>query len=306
MKILELGLKEYIPDEIFFSHWAVTNNCNYKCDYCVLSKCEKYSNEETCNKIIEFYNYINKTKKLILVLFGGEPTIHPLFLDILNKLNAAPKIFTNLSKNISFLENIVNINNNVEIITSYHHRITNINNFIDKIKFLVENVKFVRIKIMYELEFAKEIENIFYEVKELDKVYDNCLTTLDMVYKPNQNITTDELNNFLLLQTDKQYYVKYRLNNKIIEEDISYNQIRALGNTSFKYYRCMSGRKNIFVDFNGDVFFCQTMRNMKRKPIFNLMIDDFKNHLNIFKSDIICFEDDCCSEVSVPKYWTRK
>ena len=43
------------------------------------------------------------------------------------------------------------------------------------------------------------------------------------------------------------------------------------------------------------------MRKNRKPPIFNIINDDFKDYLYILDNDIVCHEDNCYSEICVPK-----
>ena len=70
---------------------AITNYCNLNCPYCFANKfidSEKQSlNENQLDKILDFlfYSKLNKYKYRIGII-GGEPTLHPQFQDIVNKI----------------------------------------------------------------------------------------------------------------------------------------------------------------------------------------------------------------------------
>ena len=109
---------------------AITNYCNLKCPYCFANKfieSEKQSiTEDQLDKILDFlfYSNLNKYKHKIGII-GGEPTLHPQFQDIINKIILfskvnnfnMPVVFTNgillkeYAKSFSDIQALININN---------------------------------------------------------------------------------------------------------------------------------------------------------------------------------------------------
>jgi organic radical activating enzyme len=133
--ITNAGIKGY--DKLHFE-WFLVDWCNYACSYCNAAEMmtEKFSKETSPSK---FKLVLQKLQRLDMNfemdLFGGEPTLHPEFLYILEQLNAMShcqliEIKTNLSKPLHFLQEIVKFNL-VKLSASYHAEYYN-QTFLDK------------------------------------------------------------------------------------------------------------------------------------------------------------------------------
>jgi organic radical activating enzyme len=113
--------------ETVFFDWPITMWCNYKCSYCPVV--EDVTNDFTKDKHTNMHKLtlsrLSKVDKPFnICLTGGEPTLHPEFLDIVDGLINIPNcqnvsVFTNLSRPPKFFEKI-HSSDKLVIIASYH------------------------------------------------------------------------------------------------------------------------------------------------------------------------------------------
>ncbi len=97
----------------FYIYLMLTEDCNYKCDFCIrnnLTHNKKHiSKEHIANALnVLHHEYPNA----ILVLTGGEPTIHPQFIEILNEAVSLFK-YVQITSNGSFGEGVASIISNL-------------------------------------------------------------------------------------------------------------------------------------------------------------------------------------------------
>lgn len=83
-------IKEYeeyhVPNRLYV-HWDITTNCNFDCSYCYAKreygndwhKTDEFRNQELVIKALKMRKY-----PLFLGFLGGEPTLHPRFLELLD------------------------------------------------------------------------------------------------------------------------------------------------------------------------------------------------------------------------------
>lgn len=312
IKILEVGSSRLINEtSSFFSHWDITSYCNYRCHYCTYkNRGESFYPYEHKLKIIEFYDYLYNNYNLDLILFGGEPTIDPDILKILSRLGKSKRllqIFTNLGMNLDFYKRLVKIRRDIKVLGSYHYEFIDNGKFLENVLFLIRHIRYVQVKIMWDSIYKEQIKKIYYKFKELENLYPNYNCSIDMIYHPSQKFTTEDIRWYISQQhhnaTLQKYQVIYNSNGEIIKENISFNEIKRYCNgiANYKFFKCQCGRKNLIVCSNGDVHYCLTMRKNRKPPIFNIINDDFKDYLYILDNDIVCHEDNCYSEVCVPK-----
>jgi MoaA/NifB/PqqE/SkfB family radical SAM enzyme len=309
MEVLEVGRKDFLENEKLFSlHWSPTNNCNYKCVYCgVHKKFEPYLEEEKTNKIIEYINHIeNLGYKVWAALFGGEPLLHPNILDIIRKIKTSDLVaMTNLSHNISLFKKISSVKPDITICSTYHYERTIFEEFKEKIDFLVDNVKLVKVKVLWDPRYKDEIFNIFKKMKNVEKSHKNYLCFLDLVYHDQFPWTEEDLEKFDSVQDNKEFkisYIEHEGEEPILKE-LSYNEIRRLfsGYPKYYMYRCETGKRGIFIAPNGDVLICMSAYFEGVKPIFNILSEDYNRFDSIFSSPVICKINAFCCEHLLPR-----
>lgn len=276
-------------DKYFSSHWDITSRCNYRCSYCTYkNRDESFYPYEHMLKIIEFYDELYEKHNLSLILFGGEPLIHPDILKIVDRLGKSIyplQIFTNLSKSKSFLKELCSIRSDLKFFTSFHHEYADEKRFLDKIHLIKDMGAEIHVKVMWNSIKKEEIKAIYEKFPKTK--------TIDMVYHPNQEFTDE----------DKEWYINEHKNNtlnlyNVDGERLSYHEIklRMNGMACFKGYECDVIKRHLMVCSNGDVHPCLTYRKMNRKPIYNII-----NKGSILNKSIICDEPECYSEIGVPK-----
>lgn len=288
--------KRFEEDKDYYSlHWAITNNCNYKCDYCGVWRDEKIYPFEN---ILEYINFIGEINHVDTVLFGGEPLVHPNILQIVGELQTDIRICTNLSRNVGFLRDMTRINDDITWVISFHYAKDDLADLYDKIRHLVDYSRFVKVKVMWDSRYKEECKKVYQFLWPLEKQYSNFKVYLDMVYHEICHFLDEDIKFFEKIQNDNRFLV-IGDRGKIYT---SYNEIRREFNgfPNFYGWKCYTGPKGLFIDSNGSVYRCQTKRN-KGKQLFNVNKDDFTKYLNILQEPIYCDEDDFCTEVVIPR-----
>ena len=118
--------------------WALTQGCNYRCSYCPPGNKTKFSNfssKENLLRAAQILISLNRPGYQI-TLYGGEPTYHPHFLDILKYLIASEtpillRMYTNGSRSPQFFEKMIEITRNTpfSVIFSLHLEYAKFENF---------------------------------------------------------------------------------------------------------------------------------------------------------------------------------
>ncbi|MEI0490693.1 radical SAM protein [Brachyspira pulli] len=165
-------------NKILRVNWEITSHCNYKCSYCFgnagMKNPEFYSFEELkkiASKIFEIErDYYN------ILLIGGEPTIHPNFLDLLKYFNDLNKqislsIVTNGSRSIEYHKKLFESIKNKELLfnISIHLEQANLQHIKDIIKLANEYNIYVVLSFMLHPEKEDLLEEFLLEFIELRK-----------------------------------------------------------------------------------------------------------------------------------------
>ena len=84
--------------------WQITSACTYACEYCPTELHTGKSIEVDLIQLRSFFEMF-LDRKIVLTITGGEPTIHPQFLEIANllkDLNIKTIVDSNLSRSLRF------------------------------------------------------------------------------------------------------------------------------------------------------------------------------------------------------------
>jgi len=123
-KIINAGHPDY--NRLHFE-WFLVNWCNYKCSYCSSAEVmvDTYSKTTSPGKYkLVLQRLAALDNEFEMDLFGGEPTLHPNFLNIIEELSILDnckliEIKTNLSKSLQFFKKVFR-SNKVKLSASYH------------------------------------------------------------------------------------------------------------------------------------------------------------------------------------------
>jgi len=115
-RIVQLGQISMLNDKMFTVSWLLGRYCNYKCSYCwTHGRADKPDHRSTdlCLRTIDSIKEQARERgynAFHFSLSGGEPTLHPGYLNILDKLSddkgdyTSIHMTTNLSRSLSWFE----------------------------------------------------------------------------------------------------------------------------------------------------------------------------------------------------------
>jgi molybdenum cofactor biosynthesis enzyme MoaA len=122
--------------------WRITDCCNYQCEYCIERQYDqksfhnRFSDQKTISKILDTILILPGSWQ---IKFGnGEPTMHPLFLDICDAISNSRhtiRLITNFSLPREKLKQLIDIcGAKLDFVTaSLHLGETDVEEFIEKI-----------------------------------------------------------------------------------------------------------------------------------------------------------------------------
>jgi hypothetical protein len=94
--------------------WAITKGCNYRCSYCVYTKELKHTEFSSRDDLLRAARTIVRLGRpgYQLTLYGGEPTQHPYFMDLLAYLAGSTaslslRMYTNGSRSTQFFQKMM-------------------------------------------------------------------------------------------------------------------------------------------------------------------------------------------------------
>jgi MoaA/NifB/PqqE/SkfB family radical SAM enzyme len=305
--ITDVGSKRLTLPRKFFSHWDITSQCNYRCGYCTYeNRNEPFYDYADKLKIIHFYDYLYLYYDVDLILFGGEPTLDPDFIRIVERLDSSMyplQIFTNLSQPISWFKELYQKRRRIRFIASYHYGVSNIKEFMNKVVFLLDHFYEVYVKVMWNSNYKAIIKEIYNMFMPLKLAYSDFILSIDKIWHPDQDFNELDMEWYLEEQRNNHRLQTYYEVEDGVKRSTSFNEIKlnCNGIANYKGMECDCGAKNLSVCSNGDVHYCLTFRKNHYPPLFNIVQDNYIEYKHLFEKSIICPHDNCYSEVAVPK-----
>ena len=175
-------------------NWEITSHCNYNCSYCFGNagmKNANFSSFEDLKKIVDKIFSINR-KAYDILLIGGEPSVHPNFLDLLQYINNVDKdisinIVTNGSKSIEYHKKLFDSIKNKKLLfnVSIHLEHCRLNHLIDLIKLANEYNVFLVFSLMLHPEKFELIEEFLSSFIELRKDFFFDISFRELRQAPN-------------------------------------------------------------------------------------------------------------------------
>lgn len=155
-KIERVGQISQLYRDLFCVSWILGRFCNYSCSYCWPYASSKQKDHQPLDKIISTIDSIKSQSRVRdfnsfhFSFSGGEPTMHPQYLEILKYLNndtentnyQSVHMTTNLSAGISWFKKYAEATQNlhrVSITASFHKEFAESSSFSEKLIFLQEN-----------------------------------------------------------------------------------------------------------------------------------------------------------------------
>jgi MoaA/NifB/PqqE/SkfB family radical SAM enzyme len=316
--IIKTYHKNYEDPMFFGCTWAVTNKCNFHCEYCETWKEQQYRGRFHLLNIINFCNYLSEKYNLLLTLYGGEPLLHPDIFYIVENLKKSKyplHYFTNLSVEKDILKSLIEKNRFVKFLTSFHYNKTNINDFLEKIDLILENKIEIVVKVMWNSKYKNEIKDIYCEIKKKEKNH-NFSCSLDMIISETTSFSQEDMifyynehNNDKLKENVVEYINEA---GEITSNNLTFNHIRILnkeasflGQANFFGYSCEAGKRYLYIDENGDIYNCINDKRNKKK-LCNISDKDLEYSKIIKQDKKICNSFNCSAEISIPKQRTNK
>lgn len=266
-------------ENYMYLSWVITDFCNYRCSYC---KEEHYGGKHKWvehkynEKFLRDVRARNPHKKIFLEIFGGEPTLYPKLIELLEvckELNIYAELISNAAKRLSYWERIAPLLNHVSL--SYHIENTNYDHFKDVAKLCAEYIDvyttFVPPPDYVKDAYFKAIDIVntettkclmanikpvrinfgahFYPYSDEEwRIFRNC------TLMKNKNRTTEHISKSSDLYHTTDTGV----------EVLNLNKFLASGKTVFTGYRCNAGIDKLRIDPNGDIHAadCRVLQNL--------------------------------------------
>lgn len=307
-----IGFKK--NSETFFITWSLHNLCNFRCEYCPPNLNNGTTKNISLENIEKFYNDLKRkvtNKKIIFAFSGGEPTLHPQFIDIIKFLSDNGCEICMTSNGSRSLEWWKNAEPYVDhLVISYHPGWTKVTKLKQNIDFLTQTT-WVNLDLMMNPKYWDEILSL----GESFKGQPNIAVTYLPIQKDFGNganglidYTKEQLE---FLKNPPNYHgtfspSKHKLDKckghfgrgfKYMETDqgiqqLDYKYLIANDLNRFKGYECDLGLEGLIIEINGDIYnaYCHVGGS-----VGNIFSGDF----NLRQSPVICPIDYCSCSVDI-------
>ncbi len=155
-KIERVGQMSQLYRDLFSVSWILGRFCNYSCSYCWPYASSKQKDHQPLDQILKTINSIKSQARergfnsFHFSFSGGEPTLHPNYLEILKFLNDDTRqtnyqsihMTTNLSAGLGWFKKYAEATKDlyrVSITASYHTEFVEKESFAEKLIFLQQN-----------------------------------------------------------------------------------------------------------------------------------------------------------------------
>lgn len=313
--------------DTFWIDSRLTTKCNYACYYCNdlhdnTNTTTRHDPKRYVDLIQSAYKQTNK--KIILNLFGGEPTLyvklHEFIKNISNCITSIPHeiyIQTNLAKPGNYFSKLcrdLQSVPNFKVNCSYHNTTAKLTDFISKCNLLNQYDMLGTITVMYNskrdvMRDWKILKGILGDDKvELSPLISNRLDR-DFDLDQGTHKEIDQMSKQVPESMHREFGYFFEKSLHIINKDKStgmdsiYSMWLANSN-GFLGYKCNISNDKFFIDHNCNCYTCFNDLFSPKKPLFNLHDRiDFSDHFANLKPRV-CEYCTCYFDMASEKSYT--
>jgi len=264
--------------DIDLVEFFLTSKCNYKCEYCTgdFTPQKANANDETMNNVIKLIPYLHERSTIKLI--GGEPTIHPRFIDMAHcimRYKHNLDIGTNFSLPNELFYRLIDCSerdNQIKLIVSLHlSQIKSIPDFIDKLVSLKEygndRISIGVVSVLLEEKFLL-----------LKNVRESLMQHGINMQFQRLKIVTKEGGEFFNYSEETERYLKEAFPKRKAAKIENFNPYGML---------CKAGHSFVRIDIDGGVYRCYNFH----PKLFNL--GNINNKWKLLKNAMPCLSDRC-------------
>jgi organic radical activating enzyme len=283
-----------------YAIWELTRNCNFNCKYCVYPKRnDKFTPLPVLIKALK--NMQDSKYRFDLDLMGGEPTIHPNYIDILEESlkrlpNSNVYTTTNVSKNLDFFraidDRVNRFNYRTKFYFSYHSERTDPLEFVKKVDFLGDRGYAVYIKFICETNDFDKIKSDYEILKNSNH------SKFFIKYLWGYRETGIYSEEYLEWMKDRTIDNNYFFNIEYLDDDntnriavMNYEQIKSLGFDQLKDYYCYVYRL-LYIDVFGEIY-SSCLKSHGEKSVSNIYLKHIDFVFDKFQELKKCKHSEC-------------
>lgn len=301
-------------NETFFVTWSLHNLCNYRCTYCPPNLNNGTTDNVSVRDVENFYNAISPhtgTKKIVIAFSGGEPTLHPEFIDMIKFLSNQGCEICMTSNGSKKLEWWIQAEPYIDhLVISYHPQWAKKERLKNVLEFLTLTT-WVNLDLMMIPEYWDETVEFGEYFKNRDNIAVTYLPIQQDFGRESKGLINYTNSQLEFLKNPPTYWGKFNPSKsklikcrgyfgkglKYIETDqgtrpLDYKTVIANDANRFEGYECFLGQESLIIEVNGDIYnaYCHTggiIGNIKSK------------FLNLKPQSVICEHKICSCSVDI-------
>lgn len=258
-----------------WSYIEITNQCNFTCEWCFMN-----ANNQKSKILItlkQFHRILNKLTDigiLQITISGGEPLTHPNIIDIVN-MSISKGFKTNIATNGALLTYDL-----IQKLEDFGLSQLSFNYIIDEDEDEDEDIELLN-KIDYIIE-KTNIEVVTNTVvskqsnlDNLNKLFNSSIKRMKFWDNVKDNLTDNDVIN--IFNKVKEKCAEYDYTHILSYEPLVDGEVKI---------NCPAKQKMLFcIDYNCNVYFCNSNRNTKISSIFDANI--YNKYMN-YKNNCLC------------------
>lgn len=273
--------------DVLYVYWTLTDFCNFRCNYCPSAlhagdyksgrKPGYPTNDEIRTFIDRLINVHAKDRMLLVSLGGGEPTLHPMYEEIVDTLHpyASVETITNGARAYEWWTGLKHLPDKLTI--SLHPEWTKIDKVNELGEFLLDRNVEIAYNLMCDPAHWSRVQEMYDAISPRLKVFVSGKILTDHDDGPNNgtpwDYTTEQMEYIKSMYATGKRPAKRIHADKNIAPVIYYkdgstsrmdNPFEIVNNWqhSFTGWECSAGRNGIAVDFDGYAYGanCRTKR----------------------------------------------
>lgn len=305
--IMEQAKKEHLIRHCMIE---ILDSCNYKCEHCYV--------HNTYNSIMSYENYTRHIDELIslgcvwILLTGGEPLMHPRFLDMYRYAKEKGMSVTVFTNGFNFDDNVYKLFSEykpelVEISlyggkSDMYNEYVGIAGAFEKVDHVIDSLRKIGIKLKLKTVLTKKLEKQFEDMKkygeekDIEFRYDGFI-----VPKINGDVSLCENH-----RNSSEMILKFDCGRNGFLQGMK-NRMETKNYTrSNKLYACDAGYNSVFIDARSIMSICSFARHISVDLIEDITIKEGRQMLikqleekrNLQKGDY-CYE---CKKKDLCRY----
>jgi MoaA/NifB/PqqE/SkfB family radical SAM enzyme len=278
--------------------WGLTNNCNLQCFYCSKHHKEEYYSYDMIGQyVVNIINKLAKYKKIVLYLFGGEPTLYPYLLNILNDIYS--DIYVDLQTNLiidpQVLIKYIETQKISKISGSLHYGVCDTTIFHKNIQNLLKYNLSIKLYLMYDSKYEDLFLKDYKKYNNLKKYYEKLECVGRLIFDNNNDYYSIPSSQQLL---DIIYKKEKKYN---IYDNLTFHEIKNQKLNKFTNMCCEAVKENLYIDSDGSIYACQTYYRYLKKKFGHVKDSNIIDKI-LQTQYIVCEADYCDCEIGLKKY----